>query len=200
MTRFVLLISTLIALTACSFSPELKSAQDPSLSYRFQGFSLSPPVAEGWVRSDTDSSQAVFYKNLKKREFFQLSAVVTLFNTSVARRSDQPFTEFIEQALFERYQNKQELALLNLTVNPITLNKANCVEFEAQQGKRFFPPVREPRLEFIHKGYVCKHPDAPLLIQGFVTEHRLHDADLELDKNLVQEAQTLIRSIQFTTP
>jgi hypothetical protein len=198
--RLFIMLWALASISGCALVPDSKPATDASLSYRFTGFSLSPPTGANWFRRETDASKAVFYKALQKREFFQLAAVVSPFETHHDRQANESFADFIEQVLLEKYQATGKLALLKLTLSPLTLHKANCVAFETQQGEKFFPPIREPRIEFIHQGYVCQHPNAALLIQGIVTEHRLHDADLTLEQQPLQEAYTLIRSIQFTTP
>lgn len=202
--RFLLPVSILIMGAACGITPEVKPANDPSVSYRFKGFTLSPPKTEGWYRSETDDkNSAVFRKTLEKNRLFQLSAVVTPFETRLSRKTNEPLHIFLERALTERYRDHAEFSLLSISVKPLTLNKAECVEFEAQQGKRYYPPVLDvldSGVEYIHQGYICQHPVLPLFIQGLVTEHRLQEVDLQLDKASLQEAQNIIRSIQFISP
>jgi hypothetical protein len=192
----------LIQAGGCSWSPGpmLKPANDPAVSYRFPGFTLQPPEGENWFQSKNET-QAVFYKTLSKPELFKLSAVVTELKTTVRAQPEEDFPAYVEGVLRSRLEDNTKLALLYLKVTPLTLNGAECAWYEAHQGERFFPPIREPRLEFIHQGYVCRHPLASrILIQGFYTERHLQDTDSRIDPKALGEADKLILSVQFTAP
>lgn len=187
----------------CSWSPgpKLKPANDPAVSYRFPGFALQPPKGENWFQSESENSQAVFYKTLSTPELFRLSAVVTELRTTVRAQPKEDFPAYMERVLRRRLEDNTKLALLYLKVKPLTLNGAECAWYEAHQGERFFPPIRDPRLEFIHQGYVCSHPFAPgMLIQGFYTERHVQDTDSRIDPRALGEADKFIRSVQFTAP
>jgi hypothetical protein len=196
-------VAALLLLTACEIAPTAKLATDPTVSYLFKGFTLSPPKSGDWYRSElNDTERAVFRKTLDKNTS-QVSAVVTPFETRISRKVNEPLVAFLERALIERYHDHAEFTLLALNVKPLTLNNAECVEFEAQHGKRYFPPVLDvlrPSVDFIHQGYICQHPVLPLFIQGIVTKYYSQNSDLRLDSDSLEDAQHLIRSIQFTAP
>lgn len=200
--RLSALLYAIMALAGCSWSlePELRPAQDPSQSYQFTGFKLSPPSAADWYRGDSDTKHVVFYKNTSQPEAFRLTAVVTHLETSATAGADEDFTDFVERVLRRRFEGNRRLALLKLTTTTETIAQATCAVYEAWQGERYYPPIFKPRLESLHRGYVCRHPSIPhLLIQGFYTERRLMQGTAAaLPIQELDEAEKLIRQIEFT--
>jgi hypothetical protein len=197
------LIGTLFSamlLGACSLSlaPPLKPAHDPSFSYSFPGFKLTPPASNSWLRDDNTTS-ALFYNPTSKPAIFRLRAVVQQLHPAISQDANENFSHYIERLLHQNLAGNTKLDLLKLTTKAETINQANCVSYEAWQGKRHFPPLLEPQLDYIHYGYVCQHPLAPhVLIQGFYTEQHQQDTYSNLPAKERDEANTLIRQIEFT--
>lgn len=193
----------LLALSGCELAwvPELQPANAPNQDYVFQCFTLTPPESANWYRGENTPKQVVFYNNTSQSESFRLTAVVTHLETKLSAESDEAFEHFIERVLQQRLSGNTRQALLNLTTKPETIAQAHCASYEAWQGERYFPPIfHQPRLEAIHHGYVCRHPqNSNVLIQGFYTERRLMlETETTLPKQELEQAEKLIRQIAFT--
>lgn len=193
----------LLALSGCEipWKPVLEPVNASDQSYVFQCFSLTPPESANWYRGENTPKQVVFYNNTNPSESLRLTAVVTHLETSLTAEADEAFDHFIARVLQQRLSGNTRQALLKLTTKPDSIAQADCASYEAWQGERYFPPIfRQPRLEAIHHGYVCRHPqNSQLLIQGFYTEHRLMlETETTLPKPALEQAEKLIRQIEFT--
>jgi|GEM_PF-7048585 len=190
----------LLALSGCElpWKTVLEPANAPNV---FQCFSLTPPESANWYRGENTPKQVVFYNNSTPSEAFRLTAVVTHLETSLAAKADEAFDHFIARVLQQRLSGNTRQALLKLTTASDSIAQAQCANYEAWQGERYFPPIfSQPRLEAIHHGYVCRHPqNSNVLIQGFYTERRLMlKTETSLPKEALEQAEKLIRHIAFT--
>lgn len=180
------LLVLLVLVSGCSKGPTLQPLEDWTERYEGMGFSVLPPLGEGWFVSLNSEYGVSFIRSLHEstlpdQGWRTLSLNLLVMNpehlTSV--ENAQEFPAALEELMVARFTGGR-FRLIEVETRPRGDGRDFCSEYQFVQQEKYNP--RAPNVAFAirAKGFICFDQSGEFLLNAQVSERRPEGEPSEL--------------------
>jgi hypothetical protein len=205
--RNLLLLGVLAVVWGCASKPRSAPVTDGQGRLHGHGFTITPPQGKDWTVAEKADDSVVYLKSPDSRNgqdsarkvLAQASlGVVTLPAEGTASAEDEAgFARAAQNFLSNRFVGQSRVSLMDLKTAPYSLNGALCARFEAVQVERRSTRRNSTnRLEFLNRGFLCRHPDnRTVVVHGFFNKASRHLTPKSQDAETEKEADSFLEGV-----
>lgn len=167
---------------------------DPNVESNFLGFSIEPPVGQGWFVQEQGSNWITYIKRTGLNSKHTVTATAISQPVDLPLRSRKELREHVKR-MEEIVKTYSKYGTTNQRISALRIDRAECirVDFTAQDYGIFFvlgPP-------YIVKGFDinCLHPSSSHMVIRFGVSQRFRKGEIPLA--LETETEPFIAGISF---